>query len=689
VAKTLTFAQIKAALASQESRLRDYADPVVKKIGDWTSWRPMADVGRDLNMVAVPDYVQRGYGNFMSGQAKRANEGDLRMRDLIKAHGITLSSVGRQGLPYNTATKQGMPLQRTDELVRPEGAFADWLGTPHGQRYLNAAERGEVSPAAMEDLRTKFAPFGKQNDLVKELSIAATRLPQKNPDVSQLVAGPLSDWRGFAKEDLRGIDSAKTGFVGSLLGRGDLPTLDARQLQLHTPGDVSRKYARRIGGGEEAVDRLAARQNALGLDIDPSLEPYYQHLTHHAVWDKAGNAETTHADLIRAMMEHKEGGSIQHLAGGGKIGAISDMAKRIAGEEVRRVMGLTDDMVTKWKADNMTGAFQKRVPEAQEAVIALGNRQISPADYRDIVARVHPVRPYTESPKIITPEELASVLDVTKVGTGLVGFNKKIPQGSRVATRQDVPSKDQWGQDVVSLHDSANNSSIGYGPTAYLKGGLDFVAPVKGSHKIASGMSKTSIARIHGDWQEHDPEELKRYLNELMKNPEWAQVGMNPFRHSYFYDKADMLPVTGGEELAQLGGLVMIKKPIKMSPDDPQFRLDKNDPTSPTFKDGGEVQHLAGGGAAWQRAEGKSKSGGLNAVGRASYHAQTGGTLKPPVKGGDNPRRASFLARMGNMPGPMAKDGKPTRLALSLRAWGAASKEDARAKARAISKRNK
>jgi hypothetical protein len=92
--------------------------------------------------------------------------------------------------------------------------------------------------------------------------------------------------------------------------------------------------------------------------------------------------------------------------------------------------------------------------------------------------------------------------------------------------------------------------------------------------------------------------------------------------------------------------------------------------------------------AAWQRSEGKNVKGGLNAKGRASYKAETGGTLKPPVKSGDNPRRASFLARMGNMPGPMEKNGKPTRLALALRAWGAGSKAVAKAKAKAISKRN-
>jgi hypothetical protein len=92
--------------------------------------------------------------------------------------------------------------------------------------------------------------------------------------------------------------------------------------------------------------------------------------------------------------------------------------------------------------------------------------------------------------------------------------------------------------------------------------------------------------------------------------------------------------------------------------------------------------------AAWQRKEGKNPEGGLNAKGRASAKAE-GMDLKPPVKSGDNPRRASFLARMGNMAGPMEKNGEPTRLALSLKAWGASSKEDAKSKSRAISRRNK
>jgi hypothetical protein len=94
---------------------------------------------------------------------------------------------------------------------------------------------------------------------------------------------------------------------------------------------------------------------------------------------------------------------------------------------------------------------------------------------------------------------------------------------------------------------------------------------------------------------------------------------------------------------------------------------------------------------AWQRSAGKNPKGGLNETGRRSYERENpGSNLRPPVKSGDNPRRASFLARMGNMPGPERDaKGRPTRLLKSLQVWGASSKSDAKAKAAAMSKRLK
>ena len=86
----------------------------------------------------------------------------------------------------------------------------------------------------------------------------------------------------------------------------------------------------------------------------------------------------------------------------------------------------------------------------------------------------------------------------------------------------------------------------------------------------------------------------------------------------------------------------------------------------------------------------QNPKGGLNAAGRAHFKRTTGANLKAPVKSGDNPRRASFLARMAGNSGPERDSkGRPTRLLLSLKAWGASSKADAKRKSASISKRLK
>ena len=75
--------------------------------------------------------------------------------------------------------------------------------------------------------------------------------------------------------------------------------------------------------------------------------------------------------------------------------------------------------------------------------------------------------------------------------------------------------------------------------------------------------------------------------------------------------------------------------------------------------------------AAWTRKEGKNKTGGLNAKGRASYNKANPGKpgLKAPQPEG-GPRKKSFCARMGGSKGPLKDEkGRPTRKALALRKW--------------------
>lgn len=82
---------------------------------------------------------------------------------------------------------------------------------------------------------------------------------------------------------------------------------------------------------------------------------------------------------------------------------------------------------------------------------------------------------------------------------------------------------------------------------------------------------------------------------------------------------------------------------------------------------------------AWQRAEGKSKKGGLNAKGRAAYNRANPDKpgLKPPAPKPktekDAARRKSFCARMSGMKKKLTSsktaNDPNSRINKSLRAW--------------------
>ena len=77
--------------------------------------------------------------------------------------------------------------------------------------------------------------------------------------------------------------------------------------------------------------------------------------------------------------------------------------------------------------------------------------------------------------------------------------------------------------------------------------------------------------------------------------------------------------------------------------------------------------------AAWQRKEGKSKSGGLNEKGRRSYERENpGSNLKAPQPEGGS-RKKSFCARMCGMKkkltGSKAANDPNSRINKALRKW--------------------
>lgn len=250
--------------------------------------------------------------------------------------------------------------------------------------------------------------------------------------------------------------------------------------------------------------------------------------------------------------------------------------KKLSYVETIAEAGLTEADVKKWKDDNKVSNRQKRNPDVQEAAVQLKEGKIKPSTFIDIVRKNMPIIPMLEVPKLPTIKEIVSSLTSNKVEIGIVGLNIDLQDGDEVALRLDIPAYNDYNVYVVSVHESAGRTirgkSIGYGQTAVIKNVSFGVEPLAALN-IATGKEKTTIARIYGNWVNENPESVHARAEELMNDPNWVQVGMNPFRHSFFYDKADGMPVVSAEEVVQVGALVLAKNVVKGTPEDSTYEL--------------------------------------------------------------------------------------------------------------------
>jgi hypothetical protein len=339
---------LKSALGRLK-KIAEHVDAPTTKIDDWV-WRPLSDFHRDTGYIEeVPAYIQDNFGRFMQEQAERARRGEMGPRDLLKAYGITRSSVMRTGRKLDDVERLGLKIYDPEPgLIRPEGAFSSWLLSPAGQKYLDLAEQGVADTDSIEDIRRKFRVFGMQNMLADDLRYAAENLAPKGYELNEMLFAPIDEWRGFT-EGIKGVSSGKSGFPASMLGRGDIGTFDAREIKGHIGMSsedagkyMSRSRQGRPIGGYEAVDRMGDRQRAMDVRIEPDLEPYYQHLVHHGNWDALEGDQTTHNDLIRALrhaavvtpvaggaaLYQPESEEPEEYARGGLVGGLENLVKK-------------------------------------------------------------------------------------------------------------------------------------------------------------------------------------------------------------------------------------------------------------------------------------------------------------------------------------------------------------------------
>jgi len=230
----------------------------------------------------------------------------------------------------------------------------------------------------------------------------------------------------------------------------------------------------------------------------------------------------------------------------------------------------------KWQKENHLPKSQRQEqhPDIEKAAQEFYEGKRSGKSFRNLVKSKLPIELITKMPEMPSLKKIMGSLNANKLK--ILGVNTEIADGSRVATRLDIPAYDNYDAWVVTIHEGGKKTgdAKAYGKTAVLDD-VEFMSSPTTALDISRGkiyetgkkagqkQPKSTIARMDGNWKNIEPDEAYKLAEDILNNPdkypEWSQVGMNPYRGSFFYDKATGQPLQGAEQLIQVGPLVLAK----------------------------------------------------------------------------------------------------------------------------------
>lgn len=300
------------------------------------------------------------------------------------------------------------------------------------------------------------------------------------------------------------------------------------------------------------------------------------------VWRKHVQKYAAGGEVFNTMPDMSDGGQINQAPAFSKGGTVKNAVKSAVEGVVEGVKPLVDRLNMHFKD------VTKRVPELQEGAQKIQGGEMTPAEYEKLVKKYKPVKPYEFIPKPATRDEAINALTADK--RDLYGTpSSMLKAGDPVGLRLDIPAYSDHGVWVPAVHRQASGfgagDRVGYESVAGVMNPT-FGMSDKAALSIAAGKPKGTIATIKGEWNPTDEATAVARAQEYLNNPEWVQVGMDPERHGYFYDRRTMKPITAAEEAIQVGPLVLAKKPQYGNKKD--FK----------YAEGGEV-HMEDGGAAF------------------------------------------------------------------------------------------
>ncbi len=202
----------------------------------------------------------------------------------------------------------------------------------------------------------------------------------------------------------------------------------------------------------------------------------------------------------------------------------------------------------------------KRIPNLTDAAKKLSDGTISYDQYDKLVNEFKPIIPYDTVPAPESMVDMRNALEASdKRKLEKLGKGNLIENGRRVKLRLDIPAYTRQGVWIPTIH-GQDNRTIAHESTAIITD-AQFSASEKVAVRIAAGAQKGPFATIDGSFVQATPDEAFAIAQEMMNDPDVVQVGFDPERHSYFYDRTTTQPVIAAEQVVQIGPLVLAKNP--------------------------------------------------------------------------------------------------------------------------------
>lgn len=208
-----------------------------------------------------------------------------------------------------------------------------------------------------------------------------------------------------------------------------------------------------------------------------------------------------------------------------------------------------------------------RHPQLVAAATLLSQKKISREEYDRYVNFYKPIE-VIESGALTPPTSDAKMYE-TVDSNKTDSINAPVKDGQRVGLRMDIPARNRGGM-VVSIHEGASGKAqagtrFSFQSTGHLTDVTFEPRSQKRGLDIAMGKKQEPLQTIEGAWINTPPEETFKRVKELMSNPNWVQVGFDPTRHGYFYDRKTKQPVVSASEVYQIGNFVLAKD-VKYAP---------------------------------------------------------------------------------------------------------------------------